>query len=581
MYERHAIEETILQDYSNAVMTLLWCIDNHRQRKLVFSMIEFYPSECYVPETTNEQALRINIERNNRPLLFFRCIKMSAASAFSLYEECRNNHKLFMHWETESNKDGTKKEIKATTLLTVPTWPNMALAKRDDTELCPFLPEKWGACRISHLLTTEPDPLLISLLSYEEPVKWIKEQLLWDLNEYPELIGSMHMILPNPVYRYIEERLLPGEENNPDKVRIHLALRENQHLAKTMQLLTVERSYFGLLNSQFTDVTDQNMFVELTGRAEEFATAFYSPKHGLLDYTGFGTFLRSVRIDLDIKDAVRIVNIPGTNESYTVPLSVYEHPVIVGKPDEPAIPEIKLGTRIGYRVRQRKALKKASEFNQILFNPGDTKIAQGIIRNLIGNARKKVIIVDPYFSTFEFYNYICAVSSHKIKITILTSSLVLRGKSDTSKKTDEEPKRLDSNLMEYEKADATVNGNNDKRQNKGVELLQQIDINGKNLAENGIEVFVMTGEQPLIHDRFLVIDNNVWFSGNSLNRLGERASLLICLPEPTAVLRLIDATLSNTDRVITLQEWVIEHNKGVATSEVQNGDSTKQLKTYY
>lgn len=577
MNDTLTIKETILQDYTNAVMTLLWCIDNQRQRKLVFSMIEFYPNECLVPETTNEQALRINIEWNNRPLLYFRCIKMSAAAAFSLFEECRNNQKFFMHWETETNKDSTKKEIKATSLLTVPSWPNMALAKRDDTELCPFLPEKWGACRMSHLLTTEPDPLIVTLLAHEEPVKWIKEQLLWDLNEYPELIGSMHMILPNPVYRYIEERLLPGEENNPDKVRIHLALRENQHLSKTMQLLTVERSYFGLLNSQFTDVTEQNTFVELTGRAEEFATAFYSPNHGLLDYTGFGTFLRGIHVDLDIKDAVRIVNIPGTNESYTVPLSIHEKPITVGEPDESEIPEIKLGTRIGYRVRQRKALKRASEFNQFLFNPGDTKIAQGIIRNLIGKARNKVIVVDPYFSTFDFYNYICAVSSHKVKITILTSSLVLRGKSDINKEADEEQKRFDGDLMEYEKADATVNANNDndKRQNKGVELLQQIDTNGKKLAENEIEVFVMTGEQPIIHDRFLVIDNNVWFSGNSLNRLGERASLLIYLPEPTAVLRLIDASLSNTDKVIPLQKWVIEHNKGVAASEVQNGDSTE------
>ena len=64
----------------------------------------------------------------------------------------------------------------------------------------------------------------------------------------------------------------------------------------------------------------------------------------------------------------------------------------------------------------------------------------------------------------------------------------------------------------------------------------------------------MTGT-PLIHDRFLAIDDQVWFSGNSLNNIGKRTSMIIKLANPDEVLDLIDDLRKNTNRVKTLEEW--------------------------
>jgi len=50
--------------------------------------------------------------------------------------------------------------------------------------------------------------------------------------------------------------------------------------------------------------------------------------------------------------------------------------------------------------------------------------------------------------------------------------------------------------------------------------------------------------QPILHDRFLVVDGAVWFSGNSLNAIGQRESLIIKLPNPEPVI----ARLSNIFR---------------------------------
>jgi hypothetical protein len=41
---------------------------------------------------------------------------------------------------------------------------------------------------------------------------------------------------------------------------------------------------------------------------------------------------------------------------------------------------------------------------------------------------------------------------------------------------------------------------------------------------------------PILHDRFLAVDGAVWFSGNSLNAIGQRESMIIKLPDANSVM---------------------------------------------
>ena len=59
------------------------------------------------------------------------------------------------------------------------------------------------------------------------------------------------------------------------------------------------------------------------------------------------------------------------------------------------------------------------------------------------------------------------------------------------------------------------------------------------LAERGMKnasALVLTGKTPALHDRFLAIDDTVWFLGNSLNALGDRASLILQVPNSDPIL---------------------------------------------
>ena len=103
----------------------------------------------------------------------------------------------------------------------------MTVGKRDPEFVLPFLSESSGCCRMHHILPEELDSTLLLLAEYEKPTHWMRERLLWDISVYPELLGSMHLILPNPLIRNVEERMIPG---NPNRVSIFLELREGKSM---------------------------------------------------------------------------------------------------------------------------------------------------------------------------------------------------------------------------------------------------------------------------------------------------------------------------------------------------------------
>ena len=70
--------------------------------------------------------------------------------------------------------------------------------------------------------------------------------------------------------------------------------------------------------------------------------------------------------------------------------------------------------------------------------------------------------------------------------------------------------------------------------NTALSTLQEIQDTTFDRYSSKPEIRIL-GDSPGVHDRFLVIDGNVWFSGNSLNRIGERAGMIVKLPDPKPV----------------------------------------------
>ncbi len=519
-------QESLLQDYDVAVMTILWCIHQNK-RKLIFSMIEAFPKECVDFHEIDEQTIQVKVGLSKPyPRMFYRRVRMTMKEALELYRACDEGG-FEMIWDKEPSKDGSPKRIISSHMRQMPEWPLLTLSQNIETEMSPFLAKTWGVCRVHHLLSEEPDAFVMQLVAHEKSVAWMQDRLLWDIHEYPELVGSMHLILPNPVYRYLEEKMIPSENGAPEHVRINLMPRKGQ-LLNSLQLITVERTSFGILNFKTHKVCNPAMEISLAGKAEEFATAVYCKQRGLLDYTKFAGFLRGISIDMGIVQAIREVNLPGSTEFYQVPIVETEE-LHIGNPLEEQ--SIDLGDKLALRLWKKRKKKTAEELNQRLFLNGESKEAENFIGGIIQHARKRVVIVDPYFATMELYRYVFRVTSKETEIAIITSAEVLNDKNEFA---------VNDDGMVLK---------------KGQVLFREIRAHAEKISENPISVFVMTGT-PLIHDRFLVIDDEVWFSGNSLNHIGERASMMIRLPEADEVLGLVENVRNNTERVKSLEEWV-------------------------
>lgn len=66
-------------------------------------------------------------------------------------------------------------------------------------------------------------------------------------------------------------------------------------------------------------------------------------------------------------------------------------------------------------------------------------------------------------------------------------------------------------------------------------------------------------EKPIpIHDRFLIIDNSVYFSGNSLNHIGSKASMMVKIDYVDDILQLIRDI---EEKCIDLSQWVDKQNE--------------------
>jgi hypothetical protein len=150
--------------------------------------------------------------------------------------------------------------------------------------------------------------------------------------------------------------------------------------------------------------------------------------------------------------------------------------------------------------------------------------AKDLLRSVLTEASNELLVVDPYFAAEEMANFALAVGRSDVPIRILTSAEVLRTETTTA------PPR-----------------------ERGQQLLDTLRQIASNPGMNPIEIRVMTGLRPPIHDRFLVIDTRIWLLGSSLNEFGARGTIMVMLPEPDPVR---DDLLKAWNDAVSLEIWV-------------------------
>lgn len=500
-------------DYDHALIHLAWIVKPDGKRILIFGYAEFIPSEYPPSDETPEQNIKVTLGENCR--IFFTRIRMEVKTALISYLKLFDEK--FIRLPVGGNNK-TKKDVDllVSSPTAEPAWPNLVLGTGR-----PYVSMYDANVRSHHAYSGKKVQILNLLKENEKAVEWLSRRFFFSFTEHEELLGSFHLAAHNPILRSLRARLMPSKENVPESIVYFPRLRAKKK-SDTLTLFHYEKRLTGLYAPIAIQIQSDKIIQELSGRAEKVGHVVICSKRGLLEWSEPVGFLRQIGLSLGVQNKHVAVEVPNnrksaSTETYVVPRIGNELPRMIGTDTTP--PAWK---KIRKSERQRRLTKQAEKQGQRWFHESEEE-AQATIRNLIGRARERVWIVDPYFTSVELFRFALATTSISAEILVVTSALALKSKDRLDTKTE-----------------------------AGEALLKQLPQFEK---EYKISVTVLTGDTPPIHDRFLAIDNDIWFMGNSLHTLGKRAGMIIKLPYPEPVIENLK-DIFKSSRAKSLKTWV-------------------------
>lgn len=567
---------TLPDDYGYAVIHLAW--DLHKvtkQRTLLFSSVEFLPLEFPPPYDNGEETFLLRGSRSHR--LFVRHIVLPASKALLWYRNCAKGIAV------RPDINGNFEEVPTVSDLFAnlhwseePIWPNLACVL--DGTLTPYL-SKWHQCaRVHHLIATRFD-----LESHwqdsrdrSEAAEWLAKQLTFDLLLYTSLWGSIHLIAPNPVFREFHHNRGKTLKEGFDTLVYKIDWRSGIRSAD-LTLIIKDDTVSGKGRIEAFSLKEDVGSIVLNRHSESQSVYVTDRGRGLL--YGLESFLPLDGIDMSMQmvTARRVVRDEDGSPLFTVPI-VGEGGTDVNV-DLPGTGNATarqaaaiLRSELNQQVRKREAQEKHERWFQ-----GDKDAAVKLVRSLLLTARSRVLIVDPYFRRSEL-QFALGVSNPRVPIRILTSAEMLNEVSTDSCPASLKKMRCILNCFEVQRDRifplaqktldflAGLNGVVDKHLKDalnnvlgnnvilhGEELLSAVETVNSQPQANPLQLKVMIGSRPDVHDRFLLVDDNLWLLGSSLNEFGSRGTMIVPVIYPAII---EDRLEDNWNRAVFLSEWI-------------------------
>lgn len=417
------------------------------------------------------------------------------------------------------------REIKASDLIDDPAWPNLGLPFSENlfsdavekSHPAPFM----GNDNIKTHRRFGSIENFEDIISDQESIDFIGHRLHINLKEYPEYLGSVVLITPDPIIRRIENFLIPATQEHGERILFRLIPRPDKTL-DDLKITTFDIQADLLVSFETRSIPPDGILdIEKGSCIGVYGYVITHPIHGILSYHPPTGFLRQMSSSIGLVTQTRKINVPTSEalksprNEYTVQRTHYEKERVIGS----AAPK-NVNLRVGLAGRQREKVNNAKRFDQYWFDGNSREEAMSFIRSKISRARNQIIIADPYFGMLQIPQFLLAVTSGTVQIKILTSRLAFE--------TEFSPESNDSNIQTNDRKITTLISK--------LELFSEELERVKKMGNPNIEAMVLLGKSPILHDRFLVVDDNIWFMGNSLNTLGERASMIIKLPNPDNIL---------------------------------------------
>lgn len=523
------IEETpaLFDCYGSAIVRMATCLANEEKSHpplLVFASLEFVHSDRPYPDST---PLADGVPSHTRGSgssglrVYFRRVAMRASDALQWYREASSGTLTVPIPGDPADRgrfDGTP--LRSPALIEEPPWPQLAFPIADQslfsggqiTYPTPFLGPGSMPARI-HRLMAAADPDLDSLSHDPVACDWLAPRIHFRIDDYGELLGGIVLVAPDPQVRKVAQ-FFTRDAAKKERLVTQVQARAKQNLEGLG--LTIFEERFGAI-STFRQVSVPADGYVVTEPPAEIRASGYMLGHiarGLIDFQPPTPFIRTVGFTMET--STRRVKLQ-TRESRKKDAEVKEHEIreqtlvtnsLIGETTPPLDAHTRFWESVGLRQTGNQARKGDQRWID------DPAAARAFLRGLIGSARQEVFVADCFFNGEELAGYLHFVRRLSVRIRILTSREAFKGVPDRG-----------AALREMQENLATF-------RTRGI---------------TDIHVRVMRNKDgdPILHDRFLVVDGAVWFSGNSLNAIGQRESIIIKLPDPGPVVARLDALFEN------------------------------------
>jgi hypothetical protein len=470
--------------------------------------------------------------------VFFRRTALSAHDAVS--------------WYRAAGQDGTKtpvptagdiddrydgQSLLASSFQDNPEWPSVAMplstdvrsGMRDPGDPAPFRGQ--GSPRLHRRFgdTTRFE----AVVGDQSALAFLRRRLHLDLADYTEYLGGLALVVPDPVLRRIQHFLAaPKDGEAGERLVFRLVPRSGQSL-DGLKLTVLEHRSNLLSRFETVDVPNDGLITVKSGMPfDQTGYAVADPVHGILAYQPPLSFIRAVRVNLGIAGRKVRIEFPKTDsphsptESYEVTEFSHEMPVEAGEPRRDAAVKV-------IEAEQRRIRRAAAtRYKQTWFDGGDRVAATAFLRRQIAGARSSVMVADPYFGARQTLQFLHAVPRTQIDFKILSSRLAFEGENAESVSVIED----NSDASNPSRGESSTHVSRAELELKKLSDFERSLASLHTREMKSVEARVLSGRTPPLHDRFLVIDDEVLFLGNSLNALGERASLILSVPDSEPIL---------------------------------------------
>lgn len=514
-------------DYSGAMLTIIYSRSKESStRTLLFAVVELLPTWIesgefdFAKTFGTKSKFEINVRR----------VQLSTQDGIEWYLQCRRQAKPELPLNekeraSKMNKNGSR-PIEINQLGEEPEFANFVFANQyfwDDSPIWGRYPGgyRWHQLRAlspidTHALWNNQET------ARQEAEKWLVSFLPFNIFLRPLALGSVHLILHNPIFRTV--RYYPSSDD-PKKMLVRLQPGPGKDIRGLIVHLREDRPSGPAKICTF-EMLESMAEIEFPNELHSVGIDVVCPIRGLLFHSESAPFIKSISIGMGIITKQRVVNLPRRSKAHgeskhITPVIGINNPIQIGEVEK----EQSAISVIAAELSRIESANLGKKLGQQWFEQ-DRDGATEEIRNLIARAKDDILIVDPYFGQLDLLQFALAVTDVKAKIRILTSAEFLRKTIEVNEKKVHQGDLLLSQLKSVKEQDADL---------------------------SGIEIRYMAGRRAEIHDRFIKVPEMIWHLGSSLNEFGSRGTMTMRIPNPYPIEQSLEAAW---ERGCPLEEFV-------------------------